>query len=147
GGLYRIAQEALTRYQQRRTRAALQPNVSQEDERGETGVSLFLPRPLTSFVGRELELEAVSALLQQENIRLMTLTGPGGVGKTRLSGEVIARVQGAFRDGVWFVPLVGIRSHDLVLPTIALALGLRDTGEVSLERRLREYLRMRHVLL
>ena len=147
GGLYRIAQEALTLYQQRQVRSSSTVGASNEMATPTALTSPFIPRPLTSFVGRAFEMAAVMALLERGDVRLLTLTGPGGVGKTRLSGEIISRMQGTFRDGVWFVPLAGLRSPDLVLPSIALALGLRETGGQSLERRLRDYLRLRHVLL
>ena len=147
GGLYRIAQEALTLYQQRQVRSSSTVGASNEMATPTALTSPFIPRPLTSFVGRAFEMAAVMALLERGDVRLLTLTGPGGVGKTRLSGEIISRMQGTFRDGVWFVPLAGLRSPDLVLPSIALALGLRETGGQSLERRLRDYLRIRHVLL
>src|SRR4051794_19465299 len=64
-----------------------------------------LPAPLTEFIGRENERAAVTTLLRRENVRLVTLTGPGGIGKTRLGLEVAADLRGAFADGVWLVEL------------------------------------------
>ncbi len=81
-----------------------------------------LPTQLTSFVGRENELAEAGALLQQS--RLLTLTGPGGTGKTRMSLQLAAAEADAFPDGIWFVPLEPIRDRDLVAPTIARVLGI-----------------------
>ncbi|HEV2660193.1 MAG TPA: tetratricopeptide repeat protein, partial [Ktedonobacteraceae bacterium] len=86
-----------------------------------------LPAQLTSFIGREREVMAVSTLLQQLDVRLVTLTGTGGIGKTRLSLEVGAELLRSFRDGVYFVPLASINDVTLVLPTIAHTLGLQHT--------------------
>jgi predicted ATPase/class 3 adenylate cyclase len=85
-----------------------------------------LPTLLTSFVGREHELVETERYL--ETTRLLTLTGPGGTGKTRLSLQVAARVGDRFPDGTWFVALEPIRDPALVAPTIARAMGLADSG-------------------
>lgn len=81
-----------------------------------------LPTQLTTFVGRERELADAGALLA--STRLLTFTGPGGTGKTRLSLQVAAAASDAFPDGVWFIPLEAVRDPDLVAPTIARTLGL-----------------------
>jgi len=83
-----------------------------------------LPEELTSFVGREREVAKVSALLG--GARLVTLTGPGGTGKTRLSIEVARNVQETFTDGAWFVPLEEITDPDLVPPAIARVMGVKE---------------------
>jgi non-specific serine/threonine protein kinase len=86
-----------------------------------------LPLELTSFVGRVAEVAAVRALLAET--RLLTLVGTGGVGKTRLALRVAAQVMPEFADGVWLVELASLSDQDLVAPTVAAALGLRDDPE------------------
>src|SRR5215831_8434850 len=86
-----------------------------------------LPQPLTSFVGRERETAACGALLRRPDVRLVTLTGPGGAGKTRLAIEVGWGVVDAF-EAVWFVELGAIVDPELVIPTIGQVLGVRETG-------------------
>ena len=84
-----------------------------------------LPVPLTPLIGREQESAQVCALLKLSQVRLLTLIGPGGVGKTRLAVQVATHVRDAFPEGVFFVPLASIRDSRLVLPVIAQTLGLR----------------------
>jgi predicted ATPase/class 3 adenylate cyclase len=103
-----------------------------------------LPTQLTTFLGRKRELEEAAALL--ESARLLTLTGPGGTGKTRLSLQLAANATDRFRDGVYFVPLGLIGRPALVLPTIAQALGVSDPGGGTLDR-LAEQLAGKQVLL
>lgn len=83
-----------------------------------------LPTQLTSLVGREQEIAAVCTLLQQPGARLVTLTGTGGIGKTRLGLEVSARLLDQFPGGVCFVPLASVSNPAYVLPTIVHLLGL-----------------------
>jgi len=84
-----------------------------------------LPRPASSFVGRRREVDEVAALLA-DGARLLTLTGPGGSGKTRLAIEAAAEVVGEFRHGVFWVPLATVRDAALVIPAIAQAVGSQD---------------------
>ncbi len=84
-----------------------------------------LPRPASSFVGREREIEELTALLEG-GARLVTLTGPGGSGKTRLAIEVAGELVPDLKAGVFWVELAGLRDPDLVLPTIAQTLGARQ---------------------
>ncbi|HEY7463568.1 MAG TPA: AAA family ATPase [Candidatus Limnocylindria bacterium] len=103
-----------------------------------------LPTLLTTFLGRERELAEASALL--ETARLLTLTGPGGTGKTRLALQLAADATERFRDGVYFVPLGPITEPRLVMPTIAQALGMADPGGKVMER-LTEQLADKQLLL
>jgi predicted ATPase len=82
-----------------------------------------LPVSATSFLGRERELAQVTGLLERDDVRLVTLTGPGGTGKTRLSLAAAAASAERYLDGVWWVPLDTLRDPALVLPTAAQALG------------------------
>ena len=107
----------------------------------------LLPVQLTSFVGREQEIASVSSLFLRDEVRLLTLTGPGGVGKTRLALAVAERVQEQFRGGVCFVPLAPITEAELVLPTIAGTLDVKATQTRSQEERLLSFLHDRELLL
>ncbi|NRF65533.1 protein kinase [Aquincola sp. S2] len=104
----------------------------------------------TSFIGREAETAAVGELLQRA--RLVTLTGPGGTGKTRLSLHVARRSAAGFADGVWLVELAALAAdaaggEAAVLDALAAALGVRDEGGAAIADRLIEHLRPREALL
>jgi predicted ATPase/class 3 adenylate cyclase len=104
-----------------------------------------LPLQLTSFIGREHEIADLVALLGTE--RLVTLTGPGGSGKTRLALQVAARVLDHFPDGVWFVDLTGVRDPAGVVPAIAQVLTVRESEGRSLTDSLVAALRGKRFLL
>jgi transcriptional regulator with XRE-family HTH domain len=124
-----------------------------------------LPAPATSLIGREREVAAVIELLRPANIRLVTLTGPAGTGKTRLALKVAAESlddpasrlssqreqelgnEGVFPNGVWFVNLAPIRDPSLVATTIAHSLGVPEVASTSAEERLCAFLRAKRSLL
>lgn len=106
-----------------------------------------LPQPTTSFVGRKKEIAALDERLRSPATRLLTLTGPGGSGKTRLSIEVARGVHDEFVDGVVFVPLAPLRDPSLVPAAITAALGIGDQEGENLVNKLVRYLRERRTLL
>ena len=106
-----------------------------------------LPAQLTTLVGREQEVAAACSLLQRPEVRLLTLTGPGGVGKTHLALQVATELLPDFADGISFVPLASISDPSLIVPTIAQSLKLREAGGQSLLERLKNFLHEKRLLL
>ncbi len=104
-----------------------------------------LPAPVDSFVGRRAELADVRDALG--DCRLVTLTGPGGSGKTRLALEAAAAVLGSFRDGVWFVSLAVAGDGERVVPLVAAAFGVSESTAEPVEDTLEDWLRERELLL
>src|SRR5579863_7309839 len=118
----------MERSAKQRTMFILPAGQSAAPERAATS---NLPAYLTPLIGREQEVQAVCSLLQRPEVRLVTLTGTGGVGKTRLGLQVATDLLHDFTDGIYFVPLAPINDPALVVPTIAQALGIKEAGEQS----------------
>jgi predicted ATPase/class 3 adenylate cyclase len=105
----------------------------------------MLPKPLTDFVGRDTELESALAILRDH--RLLTLTGPGGTGKTRLSLEVAARAEPDYGDGACFAALAPIKDPELIPATILESLSLETAGGIEPKEHIFRYLADREVLM
>src|SRR5258706_13192539 len=106
-----------------------------------------LPIQATPFVGRTQELNEIAALLRDPNCPLLTLVGPGGVGKTRLAVEAARTLMDVFPNGVYFVPLQPIQSIDLLIPTIAKAVEYEFFGASDPKSQLLGYLSDKSLLL
>lgn len=106
-----------------------------------------LPVVATPFIGRDSDLEQVRAVLLHDQVRLLTLTGPGGIGKTRLALQVAADVLDSFSSGVFWVPLAAVRNSALVVPAIAEALALREEPGEPVMTTLTRYLASKELLL
>ena len=138
GGSFQISAAAFERYREWRARP-VRPRAGPEPH--------ALPASPTSFIGREQGVAEVVALLRRHDVRLVTLTGPGGTGKTRLALRVAAKCAAGFADGVAFVPLASVHQAELVVPTISQVLGVRETEDQPPEVRLLSFLRDRALLL
>ena len=106
-----------------------------------------LPVQLTPFIGRRAELEEIGRLLADPACRLLTLMGPGGIGKTRLAIQVGLELGERFSGGACFVPLVGVRSGESILPAVGQALGLTYDADRDLFQQVCQFLSWRQVLL
>jgi predicted ATPase len=120
--------------------AALRDRLSEASVGRPEARSSNLPIQRTAFIGRDREVAAVKELLLREDVRLVTLTGPGGIGKTRLGVQIAGEVADSFPLGVFFVPLSAVNDPERIASTIAQTLGVRETaGQTPLDS-LREYL-------
>jgi predicted ATPase/DNA-binding SARP family transcriptional activator len=115
--------------------------------RGAPALPAKLPVPATAFVGRRRELAELAGLLESGGTRLLTLTGAGGSGKTRLALRAAAACAAEYRDGTWFVAFADIADPDLVVPTISQALELAEAAGLAPLQQLEQWLSGRQVLL
>jgi predicted ATPase len=106
-----------------------------------------LPALMTSFIGREWEVATIGTRLRTPDLRLITLTGAGGVGKTRLALQIGSALHDAFPNGVWFVDLAPISDPALVLPTMAQAISVREQHGTPIVETLRTVLREQQLLV
>ncbi len=106
-----------------------------------------LPAQLTTFVGRDEIVENLSALLAGPNVRLLTLLGPPGIGKTRLSIQVATRLLDDFEDGVFFIPLAPVTDHTHVAEAIAQSLGIKETSNRSASELVTDFLSPKQMIL
>jgi len=135
---------ALGRIQAGQVLAAMSRQAPGEPLAPAGGLHGFVPA-LTSFVGRAGPVREVTGLLDRD--RLVTVTGPGGVGKTRLAGQVAGQVAGRFADGVWLVELAPVRDPVLVSAVVAAALGVREQPGLPAAAALARVLARRQLLL
>jgi predicted ATPase/DNA-binding CsgD family transcriptional regulator len=110
-------------------------------------MSSILPASLTTLLGREQEIATLCQLVKRADVRLVTLTGPGGVGKTSLALQVAHDLQDAFVDGVFFISLAAISDSTLIIPTLSQTLGVIESPNRLLLDSLKEFLRERQALL
>jgi predicted ATPase len=155
--LDRIRREAQTSYKSFRSPSELQGLIEQDlalllSERfEEAGLGPIqgtkVPAPASSFIGREREVRALCELIERDDVRLVTLTGPGGIGKTRIALRAASDLQTRFEDGAAVVMLAPVSSVAMVAPAIGEALGAPETsGRAPLDG-LKDFLRRRRMLL
>jgi predicted ATPase len=148
GASYRISSEDVDRYAARLEQHAVPEAVADHGELPAPDQFLSpLPVPPSSFVGREASQAALTALLLDPAARIVTLTGPGGVGKSRLSQATATSLARAFPDGVVYVALAAITDPDLVMPAIADALAIQEMADRDRDRQVIDFLREKRLLL
>jgi predicted ATPase len=157
--LDRIRTEEVTSYQKFATPEELRERIANDlalllterfSSTRETAVPARLaplPVPRSRLIDRQQELAQAQALLEREEVGLVTLTGPGGVGKTRVAVQVAIDLAPQFTDGVAFISLAALKDPNLVIPTVARALHVSEADTHSLDEHLLAYLRPRHLLL
>ncbi len=106
-----------------------------------------LPVPMTPLIGRTQEVQDICGLLLEPNIRLVTLTGAGGMGKTHLSIQVASEINKQFIDGCWFISLAALEEADQLIPTIARSLGIKESRHQTFSETLLNYLADRDMLI
>ena len=134
-------------YVDRLDRSSLKPAAETRSTSPTTTPPINLPASPTPLVGREPELAALSRLLHDQQCRLLTLLGPGGIGKTRLAIESASRHQELFPNGICFVPLASLNSSTYLVPAIADALGFTFQGQIEPRIQLLNHLRQQVVFL
>lgn len=135
--------------EQRQEWHSLRRRLSARGPRAESpeSASTQLPQPPNILVGRDEEVRDLVALLSRPQVRLVTVTGPGGVGKTRVALAVAYELAGTFHHGVRFIELAAIRDPRRLMPAIAESLGIREGEAEMVPDRLRTHLSQRHMLL
>jgi hypothetical protein len=126
-GLFRIERSSLDSWRDRRSSIALRA-ASAGLLNHEPRPAPELPHPITPLIGREREAAVARDLLCRPDLRLLTLTGPGGIGKTRLALHIAADLVTEFPDGVWFVPLAGLADPGRVTGAIMFAMGFTESA-------------------
>jgi predicted ATPase len=111
------------------------------------GIAPNVPVPVYPIIGRDDLVQSVSNLLIQPDVRVLTLTGPGGIGKTRLALHLAHQLHTSFRDGVIFVELASVLDNDLVISAIAKAIGLSEGGSQPFIEQIKAYFIHKHILL
>jgi predicted ATPase len=129
------------------SRQSSTPVAAPPESEPEQPAGTDLPTPLTELIGREHDAESVVRMLRDDGARLVTLTGPGGIGKSRLAIEAAGRMTADFPGGIVFVDLAPVYDPALVVNALAEALGVRDTGDAPLLEKLTTAVRRRRLLL